>query len=44
LSTYWSSLGIYAGVDSPAKSLLVAGIAALIPVALALALFVRKAF
>jgi ABC-type transport system involved in multi-copper enzyme maturation permease subunit len=44
LDTYWSSLGIYAGVDSPAKSLLIAGIAALIPVALALALFVRKAF
>jgi ABC-type transport system involved in multi-copper enzyme maturation permease subunit len=44
LDTYWSSLGIYAGVDSPVKALLVSGIAALIPVALALALFVRKAF
>lgn len=44
LSTYWSSLGIYAGTDSPVKSLLVAGIAALIPVVLALAVFVRKAF
>jgi ABC-2 type transport system permease protein len=44
LDTYWSSLGIYAGLDSPAKSLLVAGIAALIPVTLALVLFVRKAF
>jgi ABC-type transport system involved in multi-copper enzyme maturation permease subunit len=44
VATYWSSLGIYAGVDSPVKSLLIALIAALIPVALALALFVRKAF
>ncbi|HEV2238220.1 MAG TPA: ABC transporter permease subunit [Ktedonobacterales bacterium] len=44
LATYWSSLGIYAGSDSPVKSLLVSGIAALIPVALALTLFVRKAF
>jgi ABC-type transport system involved in multi-copper enzyme maturation permease subunit len=44
LSTYWSSLGIYAGIDSPAKSLLVSVIAMLIPVVLGLALFVRKAF
>lgn len=44
LDTYWSSLGIYAGIDSPEKSLLIVGVAALIPVALALALFVRKAF
>jgi ABC-2 type transport system permease protein len=41
---YFGSLGIYAGVASPVKSLLVAGIGALIPVALALAVFVRKAF
>ena len=41
---YFGSLGIYAGVDSPVKSLLVTGIAALFPVALALVLFVRKAF
>lgn len=44
LDTYWSSLGIYAGLDSPVKSLLVAGIAALIPMALALVVFVRKAY
>ncbi|MGO8948900.1 MAG: ABC transporter permease [Ktedonobacterales bacterium] len=44
LSTYWSSLGIYAGGDNPVKSLLVSGIALLIPLALALVLFVRKAF
>jgi ABC-type transport system involved in multi-copper enzyme maturation permease subunit len=44
LSTYWSSLGIYAGIDGPMKALLVSGIAALIPVALALILFLRKAF
>jgi ABC-type transport system involved in multi-copper enzyme maturation permease subunit len=44
LSTYWSSLGIYAGIDSPVKSLLVSGAAALIPLALALVVFVRKAF
>ena len=41
---YWGSLGIYAGTESPLKSLLVASIAALIPVLLALVLFVRKAF
>jgi ABC-type transport system involved in multi-copper enzyme maturation permease subunit len=44
VSTYWSSLGIYAGIESPLKSLFIAGVAALIPVALALALFGRKAF
>jgi ABC-type transport system involved in multi-copper enzyme maturation permease subunit len=44
LDTYWSSLGIYAGIDSPVKALLVSGIAALIPVALGLLLFVRRAF
>lgn len=44
LATYWSSLGIYAGVASPVKSLLIAVIAAIIPVALALAWFVRKSF
>jgi ABC-type transport system involved in multi-copper enzyme maturation permease subunit len=44
LDTFWSSLGIYAGIDSPVKALLIAGIAALIPLALSLALFVRKAF
>jgi ABC-type transport system involved in multi-copper enzyme maturation permease subunit len=44
LDTYWSALGIYAGIDSPVKSLLVAGTAALIPLAVALVLFVRKAF
>jgi ABC-2 type transport system permease protein len=41
---YFGSLGIYAGVDSPVKSLVVSVIAALIPLALGLALFVRKAF
>jgi ABC-type transport system involved in multi-copper enzyme maturation permease subunit len=44
LDTYWSSLSVYAGLDSPVKALLVSGLAALIPVALALALFLRKAF
>jgi ABC-type transport system involved in multi-copper enzyme maturation permease subunit len=44
LDTYWSSLSIYAGLDSPVKALLVSGLAALIPAALAVALFVRKAF
>jgi hypothetical protein len=44
IANYFGSLGIYAGVNSPVKSLLVAGIAALIPMALGLALFVRKAF
>jgi ABC-type transport system involved in multi-copper enzyme maturation permease subunit len=44
LDTFWSSLGIYAGLDSPVKALLVAGLAALVPVALALVVFVRKAF
>lgn len=42
--SYWGSLGIYAGVESPMKSLLVSVIAALIPALVALALFVRKAF
>jgi ABC-type transport system involved in multi-copper enzyme maturation permease subunit len=41
---YWGSLGIYMGIESPVKSLLVAVIAALAPLALALVLFVRKAF
>ena len=41
---YWGSLGIYAGTDSPLKSLLVSVIAALIPALVALVLFVRKAF
>lgn len=42
--TYWGSLGIYAGTESPLKSLLVATIAALIPPLVALVLFVRTAF
>ena len=42
--SYWGSLSIYAGTDSPLKSLLVAAIAALIPAVVALMLFVRKAF
>src|SRR5690242_19454854 len=42
--TYWSSLGIYAGAESPLKSLLVASLIAAIPALGALALFVRKAF
>src|SRR5215470_9939478 len=37
--SYWGSLGIYAGTESPLKSLLVSVIAALIPVLLALLLF-----
>jgi ABC-type transport system involved in multi-copper enzyme maturation permease subunit len=41
---YWGSLGIYAGTDSPVKSLVVAGTAALLPAVAALVLFVRKAF
>jgi ABC-2 type transport system permease protein len=44
IGNYWGSLGIYAGTDSPVKSLLVAAIAALIPALGALVLFVRKAF
>jgi ABC-type transport system involved in multi-copper enzyme maturation permease subunit len=44
MPNYWGSLGIYAGVDSPLKSLIVSVIAAAIPAALTLWLFVRKAF
>ncbi|HEY1391095.1 MAG TPA: ABC transporter permease subunit [Ktedonobacterales bacterium] len=44
LSAYWSSLGIYAGAESPVKSLVIATVAAGIPVALAVVLFVRKAY
>jgi ABC-type transport system involved in multi-copper enzyme maturation permease subunit len=44
IDKYWGSLGIYAGMDSPVKSLLVSGVAAVIPAIAALLLFVRKAF
>jgi ABC-type transport system involved in multi-copper enzyme maturation permease subunit len=44
LVTYWGSLGIYAGTESPLKSLLVAAIVAVIPALMALVLFVRKAY
>lgn len=44
IASYWGSLGIYAGTESPLKSLLVAAITTLIPALIALVLFVRKAF
>lgn len=44
ITSYWGSLGIYTGIESPLKSLLVSAIAALIPALVALTLFVRKAF
>lgn len=44
LPTYFGSLGIYMGVASPVKSLIVDLIAAAIPTALALWIFVRRAF
>jgi ABC-type transport system involved in multi-copper enzyme maturation permease subunit len=44
LSNYWGSLDIYAGVASAAQSLLIAGIAALVPPLVALAIFRRRAF
>jgi ABC-type transport system involved in multi-copper enzyme maturation permease subunit len=44
LSSYWGTLGIYMGVESPVKSLVIGLLAAIIPAALALWIFVRKAF
>jgi ABC-type transport system involved in multi-copper enzyme maturation permease subunit len=44
IGSYWGTLGIYAGVESPAKSLVVALVAALIPLLVAVFLFMRKAF
>ena len=44
LITYWSNLNIYAGMTNPAQSIIVAGIAALIPPLIALFLFRRKAY
>ncbi len=44
IANYWGTLGIYAGVESPAKSLVVALVAALIPLLVAAVLFMRKAF
>jgi ABC-type transport system involved in multi-copper enzyme maturation permease subunit len=44
LSSYWGTLGIYMGVESPLKSLVIGLIAAIIPTTLALWIFVRKAF
>jgi ABC-2 type transport system permease protein len=44
IGSYWGTLGIYAGVESPAKSLVVALVAALIPLLVAVFVFTRKAF
>jgi ABC-2 type transport system permease protein len=44
ITSYWGTLGIYAGVESPAKSLVVALVAALIPLLVAVFVFMRKAF
>ncbi|MGZ6389516.1 MAG: ABC transporter permease [Ktedonobacterales bacterium] len=44
IANYWGSLGVYAGVDSPAKALLIAVVAAVVPPLLALLVFRRKAF
>jgi ABC-2 type transport system permease protein len=44
IANYWGSLDIYAGTESPVKSLLVAAIVAAILVVVALVLFLRKAF
>lgn len=43
IASYWGGLGIYAGVDSPAKPLLVSLVAALVLLLTALLLFRRKA-
>lgn len=44
IANYWGGLGIYAGLDSPAKALVVSLVAALIPLLIATLLFARKAF
>ncbi len=44
LPTYWSNLSIYAGTTNPTQSIVVAGLAALIPLLIALFLFRRKAY
>jgi ABC-2 type transport system permease protein len=44
IATYFGSLGIYAGMDSPIKSLAVGFFAALMPPLLALLFFLRKAY
>jgi ABC-type transport system involved in multi-copper enzyme maturation permease subunit len=44
LVTYWSSLDIYAGATGPFPALVIAGIAALVPLLIALFLFRRRAY
>ena len=44
LPTYWSNLDLYAGTINPTQSLMIAVIAALLPLLIALFLFRRKAY